>query len=250
MLKQKYRAYGRCYVDGEGREYPSVTSILNVLAKPFLTPWQLKMMEGEIKSQLICSIEGTCELNIEKIIKNAKKAADNYRDEKGAIGTKIHHIIEKRFNNQDISEERKADHKISAIMFQIEKWIKENELSPLLVEAYLVSKKHGYAGACDLVAKQNTKRHGEQIILVDFKTGSTLTEESQWQLAAYAACYNETYGKIPDISFLLHIDVEHQTIAEEFHLHNYDVPEKFGEFLDIFSAFKAKWKRELEKNKQ
>jgi len=244
-LRRVYKPYGRAYQDSDGRTYPGVTSILNILSKPFLSPWQLSMMEGDIKQQLINSIDGECELNIKSIVEKSKKAADKYRDERAALGTRIHSAIEKRFNGEDLTELRKKDHKLSAIMFQIEKWITDNELDPILVEAYLVSKKYGYAGACDLVAKQNTEKFGPQVILVDYKSGKSVSEEQQWQLAAYAAAYFETYGICPDVSFLMHIDYDHQTISEEQHLHKSEVPEKFQEFLAIYGAFKAKWKKQL-----
>lgn len=244
-LKRIYRSYGRAYQDGDGNIYPGVTTVLNILSKPFLSPWQLSMMEKCITRKLMESIEGNCQLNIKASIEECKKAADRYRDERAALGTRIHKAIEKRWNKEDLTEMRKNDHKLSAIMFQIEKWITDNKLEPILVEAYLLSKKHCYAGAVDLVAKQNTEEFGPQTILVDYKSSKSLSWENELQLAAYAAAYHETYGICPDVSFIMHIDFDNQIIAEEKHLHKSEVPEKFQEFLDVYKAFSARWKKQL-----
>ena len=246
-LKRIYKQFGRCYVDSEGNEYPSVTSILGVLDKhKFLGPWQAGMQNDCWKEKLHDAFAGKRMLDLDEIGEECKKAADKYRDERGALGTRIHSIIEKRWNKQDIATQRKDDHKLSAIMFLIDKWIKEHELEPLLVEAYLLSEKHRYAGACDLVAKRNTEKYGSEVILVDYKTGKSVGAESQWQLAAYCAAYHETYNVCPDIAFLLHIDYDHQQVTEALHLHKKDMPEKFQEFLAIYGAFRAKWKKQLQ----
>jgi hypothetical protein len=245
-LRRIYKPFGRCYVDAEGHEYPSVTSILGVLDKPFLSKWKLNMMGGAVKEKVQDALDGKRLLNIDEIVEESKKAADLYRDERGALGTRIHSVIEKRWNKQDTTDQRKEDHKLSAVMFLIEKWIKDHELEPLLVEAYLLSEKHRYAGACDLVANQNTEKYGSEVILVDYKTGKSVGEESQWQLAAYCAAYHETYNVCPDIAFLLHIDYDHQQVTEELHLHKDQIPEKFQEFLAIYGAFRAKWRKQLQ----
>jgi len=239
MLKREYRKYGRCYVDGEGKEYPGVTSILNILDKN-LGWWQMNEMGKAVITKTHDALRGKRLLNMEEIVKEAKKAADEYRDMKGAQGTRIHKIIEKRLNNEDISDPRQKDAKLSAIMFQIEKWINDNKIEPVLVEAYLLSREHGYAGAVDLVARHDSPKHGKQLILVDMKTGRSLQQEHTWQMAAYAKAYEEMYSEPIDMAFILHVDYENQIVKEERHLHKKDIPNEFNNFLRVYGAFKAR----------
>jgi PD-(D/E)XK nuclease superfamily len=245
MLKREYRKYGRCYVDGEGHEFPGVTSILNVMEKK-LDWWKMDVSGNYILDQIEAVHRGERLYDRKKILAEGKKAPDNYRDLKGAQGTRIHKVIEKRLNNEDITVQRKKDVKLSAIMFQIEKWIDDNELEPVLVEAYLLSREHGYAGAVDLVARQNSKKYGPQLILVDMKTGRSLQREHTWQMAAYATAYEEMYCEPIDMAFILHIDYDNQIIKEERHLHKADIPKEFYHFLSVYGAFKARHAKYLQ----
>ena len=244
-LKRVYKPYGRAYQDSEGNLYPGVTSILNILDKN-LGWWQMNMMGNAVIEKVRDALQGNRLLDLEEIVKESKKAADNYRDSKGAQGTYIHSVIEKRLNNTDISEHRKKDPKLSAVMFQIEKWIKDNKLEPLLVEAYLLSKEYGYARAVDLVARQDSPKYGAQLILVDMKTGKTLVDSHTWQMAAYAKAYEEMYGEPIDMAFILHIDHQNQIVKEEKHLHKKDIPVEFDKFLGVYAAFKARWGKQLQ----
>jgi len=244
-LKRVYKPYGRAYEDSEGHIYPGVTSILNVMDKN-LGWWQMNEMGKAVIEKVTDALQGKRLVNLEEIVKEAKKAADEYRDKKGAQGTYIHKIIEKRLNNEDITVQRKKDVKLSAIMFQIEKWIGDNELEPVLVEAYLLSRDHDYAGAVDLVARQNSKKYGPQLVLVDMKTGRSIQQEHTWQMAAYATAYEEMYCEPIDMAFILHIDYDNQIIKEEKHLHKVDIPKEFSHFLSVYGAFKARHAKQLQ----
>jgi CRISPR/Cas system-associated exonuclease Cas4 (RecB family) len=245
MLKREYRKYGRCYIDeSTGVEYPGVTSILNIMEKR-LDWWKMDMSGKYILDQVEAVFRGGRLYNRKAILAESKKAPDDYRDSKGALGTHIHNVIECRLNKEDISCHLREDPKLSAIMVQINKWITDNKLEPVLVEAYLLSKKHQYAGGVDLVARQETPERGVQLILVDFKTGKSIQDVAKWQLAAYCAAYEEMYGEKIDIAFLQHISYDKQIIKEASHLHKDELPEEFDKFLHIYGAFRARWKKEL-----
>ena len=248
MLKRKFKQYGRCYVDeSTGIEYPGVTSILNIMEKGGLMPWSKGLALDHQKQCVESALKGERLLDWEEIKKEAQKAPDKYRDEKGAQGTRIHTVIERYMLKKDISVDLRNDPKLAAIIHQVDKWVKNNQIKPLLVEAYLVSKKHTYAGAVDLVARQNTDEHGEQLILVDIKTGKGIYDTHKWQLAAYAVAYYEMYSECPDIAFLQHISYDNQMMAEASHIHKVEIPIEFAHFLNIYGAFKARWGKELQK---
>lgn len=71
---------------------------------------------------------------------------------------------------------------------QFEKWCKDWQIKPLLVEPILFSEKYKYAGALDLICEAKLKKKPERII-VDFKTGNH--DLAGAQLAAYEQLYRE-----------------------------------------------------------
>jgi len=244
-LKRKFKPYGRCYIDeATGIEYPGVTSILDIMEKR-LDWWKMDMAGKYIQEQAIKVFNGERTLDWDAILAEAKKAPDRYRDSKGTQGTRIHKVVERKLTGEDISSDLRKDAKLSAIIVQIDKWIKDNKLEPVLVEAYLLSKKHAYAGGVDLVARQNVPEHGPQLILVDFKTGKSIQDTAKWQLAAYCVAYEEMYDEAIDIAFLQHINYDNQIMAEASHLHKADLPKEFAHFLNIYGAFKARWAKHL-----
>ena len=247
MLKRIYKPYGRCYVDeSTGIEYASVTSILSIMEKGGLMPWAKNIALNHQQQCVEAAFKGERLLDWKEIKKEAIKAPDADRDKKGARGTRIHNVIERELNGGNITAELKEDAKLTAIIMQVRKWIKESNLKPLLVEAYLISKKHLYAGAVDLVARQETPEHGKQLILVDFKTGKGVYDTHTWQLAAYANAYHEMYGECPDICFLQHISYDNQMMVEASHIHKAEIPKRFQEFSAIYGAFRARWEKELQ----
>lgn len=242
-LKRVYRKYGRAYKDSDGCEYPGVTTILNVMDKR-LDTWKMGMALDYQREQIEAAHKGERLLDWGGIKKEAMKAPNNYRDKKGDRGTEIHKLIEDHLNKIDVSDRRQKDAKLNAIMFQVEKWIMNNELKPVLVEAYLLSKEHGYAGGVDLIARRNNGGSSE-LILVDIKTGKTLQDEHVWQMAAYAKAYEEMYGEPIDTAFILHIDYDNQIMAEARHTNKEEIPTEFNNFMGAYGAFKARWGKQL-----
>lgn len=80
------------------------------------------------------------------------------------------------------------DSALTGSLKQFEQWIEDWEVSPLLVEEVLYSKKYQYAGTLDLVceAKQNKRKVR---LIIDFKTGNY--NMAGPQLAAYEQLYKE-----------------------------------------------------------
>jgi CRISPR/Cas system-associated exonuclease Cas4 (RecB family) len=247
-LKRVYKSYGRAYEDDDSNIYPGVTTILNILEKK-LGWWQMTMCGNYIFDQIEAVHRGERTLDRKAILSESKKAPDNYRDERGALGTRIHDVIARHLLHEDIRKDLIDDPRLTAIIAQLDKYIRDNSLEPVLVEAYLLSKEHVFAGAVDLVAKQDSSKYGKQTILVDVKTGKTLMDTHTWQMAAYAKAYEEMYGDPIDMCFILHVDYDNQIVKEERHLHKKDIPAAFAHFLNIYGAFKARYAKQLEEKK-
>lgn len=155
---------------------PSVTTILQVIAKPGLQNWIARQnvlavvtapdRPGESLDDKITRIlEVDQEQNRE-----AAQAAD--------LGTRIHAAIEQVLNGQEIEPDlhRWIDPALAAV----------RELCPKTVATEIVLVGQGYAGKADLIA---TKDGPE--VLIDFKTAKNLPLAGSWpehrlQLSAYA----------------------------------------------------------------
>jgi hypothetical protein len=151
---------------------PSVTTVLNIVAKPSLENWKInKALEASIELQ-----QGEDESN-EDFIYRCKTAQRDIGQTAAAQGTKIHALIEKGFEGKSDNKSYRAVKKILDKHFPKEEWIAEDSFCSEL----------GYGGKIDLYSKSG--------IFVDFKTkdglegkdpGKLVYDEHGMQLSAYA----------------------------------------------------------------
>ncbi len=109
-----------------------------------------------------------------------KKAAD--------MGTQIHQwcsdwILGKK---PKMPEEEKVVNGITAFL----KFQKEHKFKWIDSERIVYSKKYGYAGILDAVAKK-----GKELVLVDFKSSNGIYDEMRFQVSGYQIAYEEETGK-------------------------------------------------------
>jgi hypothetical protein len=164
------------YYTRNSKYYPSVTSILQYMPKG-------KFFENWLKD---------VGHNADIIV---RKAADE--------GTQVHDAIERYLQGEKISlinEEGYSKYSLDVwkmILKFHEFWTK---YKPILIESeiHLFSDIYTYAGTCDLVLEIN----GEKWLL-DIKTSNSLHDSQDFQLAAYAQAWNESYEeKIDRIGIL------------------------------------------------
>jgi len=159
------------YKDKGGGRVPSVTTILDVLAKPALIPWANRLGLRGIDSS-------------------------KYVDEKAAIGTLAHKMIcgfltgsmivePTPFTIEDVSfdfpDYTANQMEMAHLCFEkFREWYSENDIEFILSEAVFVSEEYKYGGTIDFYCKLNGK-----YALVDFKTSKAVYSEHFIQLAAY-----------------------------------------------------------------
>ncbi len=109
-LEVKAKGRGRVYVDELGKEYASVTTILNVINKPALIPWAKKqslrkvkfVLQNHVMNGTLPEIKSTDD--IDAIINEASKTPDQVLQTAGDFGSQAHALIEKvinaRINNE------------------------------------------------------------------------------------------------------------------------------------------------------
>lgn len=168
-----------------------VTTILNVIAKPALIPWAVKTMEDWIKTN--CKkLPGKYGWEVtEEELKEAKSAHRKKMEKAGDIGTEAHKWIENWIKKIDQPEPE--NEMVKKMVNHFMTWARDNKVEFLESEKRVYSKKHWFAGTCDLVLKKDGK-----IYIGDLKTSSGIYPEYFWQTAGYQLAIQEM-GNYPKI---------------------------------------------------
>ena len=163
------RRNGFYYID-EKRVYPSVTTILQVIAKPALINWAARAAARAALANPLMSEEQA----ISAIYQSRAEGTDR--------GQAIHNFIEafrtgKRINVKSMPKE----HQGYAIAFM--KFVQAFKPKSMPVRRTIWSDKYEFAGTLDDLMTFHDKKG--KVYLVDFKTGKDIYPESGLQLVAY-----------------------------------------------------------------
>ena len=150
---------------------PSVTTIINVLAKPGLDRW--KQEQVLLASLTLPRGENEPEADwLKRVIEDSRSTGKNAMDR----GTAMHNVLEAYFNQVYMPEYPSYTQRTEQALrehFGDQFWVTEKSFAHEL----------GYAGKCDL--------HSDEGIVVDFKTKESLKNadvyaEHMMQIVAYA----------------------------------------------------------------
>ena len=174
--------------------YPSVTTVLSVLAKPQLVDWQLGQVAGKAYSNPPQDGESQ-----EDYARRIISASQEQVGEAADLGTAIHAALEAHFQGLPVPDG------YSAYVDPVAALIAREGITFLEHELRLVNADVGYAGTTDAVIKTSDGRLG----ILDFKSRKTKPGErvSNWetepmQIAAYGMA---KWGKVPDTGANLYI---------------------------------------------
>jgi PD-(D/E)XK nuclease superfamily len=214
---------------------PSVTTVNQVLNKPFLGPWQtrtaLKSYSDMIKRDQRL-LAGHCRLDglragaalrewVKSAESSAARAADVVRDEAARLGTQAHDVLDAAVQDeaaltvaaladeagQGITMEPRDP--IASYPFEVKNVLKgfrmwrqdtAAEFDLLRGETLVYSQEHGYGGELDALARH--KPSGKLVIL-DWKTSNAIHNEYSLQLAAYAVAVEEITGEEVDSAWVV-----------------------------------------------
>lgn len=247
---------GRFYeVEGLG-SLPSVTTILQVIAKPALLNWMAKVereMVLEVSADLYEAIHGTPKMSRTAWVSTMNmrlgktKAGARELAKAGEIGTHAHAMIEwdlrARLGQQPGPKPVILDKALWSFM-AFEDWAKAVNLKPLLIEEVVYSEKYGFAGTMDLYAELDHDGR-RQRALVDFKTGKAVYAEAYLQNSAYIEALREMGHGDPELGLIVRlpkVDTD-----PEFEV-KVCPPEK--QSLPVFLHFLAGWKWSQEMDAQ
>lgn len=141
------------YYDIDGKKYPRVTAILNIIHRPELERWR-----GELG-------------NVE---------ADRVRDDMAQIGTSLHHVC--HLFNRDQSLEISATSQLGRMFDTYRKWFEMTIDTVVETEQLVINKKFSYAGTFDLLA---VLKGDATPSVIDLKTSKDFWPTVALQLAAY-----------------------------------------------------------------
>ena len=186
------------YYTVEGEYAPSVTTILDSIAKPALVPWAAN--EGA-KFFISHAHE---DMKIEDMAKGIRGA---YRNSSGSalnIGMEVHKwceeaILWKLGKGEAPQSLTRTESKNAINAFR--EWTKANDVEWLTVEEKVYHRGHKFAGTVDATAVVN----GEYCV-IDFKTSGAIYSAYHLQCAAYAKAIEDMRGKEVEKAYVLRFD--------------------------------------------
>ena len=179
----------------DGKALTGVTSILAVIAKPFLIPWAVKLQyEYTLKNS---TQDGTKYYITKDILETAKGEHTREKEEAGKRGTEVHTQVDNYFTKNEYPENFRAR--------AIVDWIKQKGFKIVTNEKIVYSEKYWYAGTLDLLVQDQQGRYW----IVDFKTSKNISAEYLYQMAGYEIAYCETENDLQIAGYIIcHVDLK------------------------------------------
>jgi hypothetical protein len=173
----------------EGHQLPSVTTILDVIAKPALGPWYAKQERRHFEMAMLEVLSKPGARDPDYVLSavvaavSGVKAADREKQRARTIGTAIHAGIEWQLRarlGEDAGPEPVLPDPAAWAVESWKDWAKSIALEPLAIERTVYCEACGYAGTLDLYARV------ERVpTILDWKNGKAIYPEAFLQNVAY-----------------------------------------------------------------
>src|SRR5262245_8750188 len=172
-----------------GHRWPSVTTILEVIAKPGLGPWYAKEERRYFEAAMLEVLSQPGARDPEYVLAavadavTGVKAAEREKQKASAIGTAVHAGIEWQLRTrlgEDAGPEPRLPDAATWAVESWKDWAQRVELEPLAIERVVYCQACGYAGTLDLYA-----RVGGIPTILDWKSGKAIYPEALLQNVAY-----------------------------------------------------------------
>ena len=244
MDKLKFNEEKHTY-ELNGELYPSVTTVLNVINKPALIPWAVKLCAETAKARIEKITDGTNDSvlitdTVLDIIDEAKKAWREKRDSAGDIGKEFHKLVEMGIkdcmeNNNgydpyyEFPENTKDYTQLDKMFVAFLKWCNSDDVKFLQTETKLYSPRHKYAGTMDILCEIGGLKY-----VADIKTSSGIYPTMFYQTAAYQYAFTEHN---PDVvisgNMIINVTKEAKLRVEE----NYNYADNLSAFLSALNLY-------------
>ena len=191
---------------------PSATKVLDVISKPALVPWALKVGVGWLENNIFHDEESSSQktnvyksqMGLDAIIKGIKSAYRKKSHSALNIGSVTHDWVEDainwKLNGGEIPKLPTQEEALNSID-AFKSWVGENNVEWISSEEKLYNRKYKYAGTVDARANIN----GEYCV-IDWKTSKAVYPEYHLQVAAYAKAAEDMYEDKVDATYILRCD--------------------------------------------
>src|SRR6266446_2825149 len=173
----------------DGQHWPSVTTILDIIAKPALGPWYAKEERRYFETAMLEVLSRPGARDPEYVLAavaqavTGVKAADREKQTAAAIGTAVHAGIEWELRQQLGEDAGPAPRLPEVAAWAVESWkdwARSVTLEPLAIERTVYCLECGYAGTLDLYARVKGV-----LTVLDWKSGRAIYPEAFLQNLAY-----------------------------------------------------------------
>jgi hypothetical protein len=173
----------------EGRQLPSVTTVLEVVAKPALAPWYAKEERRYFEAAMLEVLSKPGARDPEYVLAavaeavSGVKAADRAKQQAATIGAAVHAGLEWHLRarlGEDAGPPPRLPEAAAWAVESWKDWARAVALEPLAIERVVYCSECGYAGTLDLYARVKGRR-----TVVDWKTGRAIYPEAFLQNTAY-----------------------------------------------------------------
>ena len=208
---------GFYFVEDSKTAFPSVTTVLSVINKPFLTHWEkvktLDYFKETLQSPFVTMEQVRNEKWLDNLTNDAVKQSTIFRDAAASFGTRAHDGLFEIFAFLSIidrfslvierlcKENRIISHDedLAPIVGGFGLWRRDNpSLRILHTELVVFSQLYGFAGTVDMVGRLDNK-----LVVFDWKTSNSIQSEYALQVAAYAAAFQESYNERVDEAWII-----------------------------------------------
>ena len=222
----------------DGMEYPSVTTILQVVAKPALIGWSRKVALEKVRATLLDEMKtgetlaGITSGWIDTMLEAARKRPDEERDQAADFGLRSYELIDGVLAGR----EPVVPEDLLPVMEGFDSWQVSSGLDITATEQVVCSNLHGYAGTFDAIA---TKNGG--VYVIDFKTSNGIYDEMSFQVAAYAQAYEEQTGQKILGGYVVRLGKK----KPEFEAREVDLEEGLRGFLGALALWRTLRKKQI-----
>lgn len=196
-VRRVNRGRGHSYVDANGLKVPGVTTILKALPKDALINWAANSTAEAALNRW----DELGKLKPAQRLKELQGARWADKDTASNRGTQVHGLAQRLVHDEQVAVPPELEGHVQSYV----RFLDEFDVQAVLVEATVMSHKHGYAGTLDLIAElldpddpepdpDKRRRHSW---LLDIKTSrSGIFGETALQLAGYryADCWVDELG--------------------------------------------------------
>ncbi len=184
----------------DGKPLMGVTTVLQVIAKPFLLQWAANQAVEYVQGKILGMEAGDLLDNLGDWLIEAKTVHRKKKEKAGDWGTSVHKAVELWIKENELPVD--LDEKGKEVFDKFRNWSAENKVKFLESEKHVWSKELWIGGIVDLVIMMDGKKY-----IADIKTSSGIYNEAFFQMGAYNMCLEEM-GEHKDVEGYLVINLK------------------------------------------